>query len=288
MKTYIGCIPCFISQTLEAARLASDDPRIHEQALRAALRYAAAVDMNDPPPATGTAIHRLIRDLSGVPDPYADAKRHFNEFALSLEPSLSERIDASSDPLNAAIHLAAAGNIIDLGVKSGLDQAQVVEAVEAALDAPLDREDLAAFKQAIHDAAEILYLGDNSGEIVFDRMLIERLIANGVDAGKITFVVRGKPIINDALMADAVQAGLPELVDVIDNGADVPGTIVSECSPAFRERFARADLIISKGQGNYETLSEARQPVWFLLKVKCPVIAEDVGCPLGTLILRRK
>jgi damage-control phosphatase, subfamily I len=288
MHTYVGCIPCFISQTLEASRLASPDPAIHEQALRFALRTVAEMDMSTPPPAMAAVIHRVIRDLSGVADPYAEAKRGFNQFARSLEPRLAERIHALPDPLNAAIHLAAAGNIVDLGVKSQLNTQQVGAAIEAAFDAPLDPADLAEFRSAVHQARRILYLGDNSGEIVFDRMLIQQFIADGVDAGKITFAVRGGPIINDALMADAVDAGLTGLVEVIDNGDDAPGTILARCSDAFRERFAQADLIISKGQGNYETLSDVAQPVWFLLKVKCPVIAEDVGCPLGTLILRRK
>jgi len=118
---------------------------------------------------------------------------------------------------------------------------------------------------------------------VFDRMLIERLPRE-----KITFVVRGGPIINDATMADAVAVGLTELVRIIDNGSDAPGTILADCSPQFRRQFADADLIIAKGQGNYETLGDVQRPVFFLLKVKCAVLAADLGVSLGRLVLRRK
>lgn len=283
MRTYLDCIPCFVRQTLEAARLATDDRAVHERAVRAVLRKIAAMDLADPPPRMGQIIHRTVRDLTGAEDPYHDAKQRFNAFALRLYPELKERADASGDPLAAAVHLAAAGNIVDLGVKSGLAHDQIEAAVEGALTDPLDPADIRAFRTAVDAATDILYLADNAGEIVFDRLLLEYLPRE-----KITFAVRGKPIINDALREDAEAAGVTDLVPVIDNGADVPGTILAECSAAFRQRFERADLIISKGQGNYETLSDVPQPVFFLLKVKCPVIAEDIGCPVGRLILRRK
>ena len=282
VKTYLGCVPCFVRQTLEAAQRVTGDPAVHEAALREVLRRVADMDLADPPPAMGQVIHRIVRRITGVDDPYREAKQRFNAFALGLYPELTERIDASADPVAAAVQLAAAGNVVDLGVKSGLDDAQVREAIEGALEDPLDRDDAAAFRRAVEEAQDILYLGDNAGEIVFDRMLIERLPRE-----KITFVVRGRPIINDATMEDAVETGIAALVPVIDNGSDAPGTILSDCSPVFRERFAAAGLIIAKGQGNYETLSAAGRGVFFLLKVKCPVIAEDIGCPVGTLILRR-
>ncbi len=131
-------------------------------------------------------------------------------------------------------------------------------------------------------ARDILYLGDNAGEVVFDRVLIERLPYD-----EVTFVVKGSPVINDATMADAEAAGLTDLVEVITNGSDGPGTILKTCSPQFRERFGQADLIIAKGQGNYESLSEVDKSIFFVLKAKCPVIARDLDCTIGEMILRR-
>ncbi|MFH1730606.1 MAG: ARMT1-like domain-containing protein [Planctomycetota bacterium] len=283
MRTYLECVPCFVRQTLEVARMITGDTSVHERALREVLHHAAEMDMSASPPAIGRTIHRIIRRITGVADPYVEQKKRFNAFALGLYPEFSGRIDRSGDPLSAAVHLAAAGNIVDLGAKSGLDQRQIHEALEHALTDTLDPGELAAFRDGVQKATSILYLGDNTGEIVFDRMLIERLPRE-----KITFAVRGRPIINDALMQDAIDTGIADLVPVIDNGSDVPGTIIEECSPEFTEQFRRADMIIAKGQGNYETLSEENAPVTFLLKIKCPVIARDAGRDAGSLMLQRK
>jgi len=283
MRTYLECVPCFVRQTLEVAQMITDDVSVHERALREVLRHVAEMDMSVSPPEMGRAIHRIVRQITGVADPYAEQKQRFNAFALGLYPEFSGRIGESRDPLSAAVHLAAAGNIVDLGVKSGLDQRQIHEALEHALTDTLDPSELAAFREGVQKATDILYLGDNTGEIVFDRMLIERLPRE-----KITFAVRGRPIINDALMQDAIDTGITNLVPVIDNGSDVPGTILAECSPDFCERFRHADMIIAKGQGNYETLSEVDAPVTFILKIKCPVIAQDAGRDVGSLMLQKK
>ena len=139
-----------------------------------------------------------------------------------------------------------------------------------------------ALRRAVEGAIDILYLGDNTGEIVFDRLLVEQM-----GRRKTTFVVRGAPVINDATREDAETVGMTKLVPVIDNGSDAPGTILASCSPAFRRRFAAADLIIAKGQGNYETLSDTDHGrIWFVLKAKCPVIADHLGCATGDLVVR--
>jgi hypothetical protein len=138
------------------------------------------------------------------------------------------------------------------------------------------------FKNAVNNANKVLYLADNAGEIIFDRFLIEQI---GVD--KITLAVKGSPVINDATIDDAKAAGLTEIVKVIDNGDDAPGTILETCSDEFRQYFENADMIISKGQGNYETLSRINKNIFFILKAKCPVIARDIGCEIGHMILQR-
>jgi uncharacterized protein with ATP-grasp and redox domains len=150
------------------------------------------------------------------------------------------------------------------------------------LAAPVDPDAAAALRRAVAGADRILYLCDNAGEIVFDRLLIEVLPSE-----KITAVVRGTPVINDATLEDARATGLTEVVRVMDNGSDAPGTLLETCSPAFRDCFAAADLIIAKGQGNFETLSETRgKRIFFLLKVKCPLIARDIGEPTGRLVVK--
>jgi len=282
MKIFLDCIPCFVRQALDAARLATDDEQIHEQVVRNILRLTADLDMSQSPPVMGQKIHRLIRELVGMEDPYHKIKKQFNELALKLYSELRKLIIGSEDPLETAIRLAIAGNIIDFGVNSKLQESELEKTISECLAAEFSDMQLKPFQQAVNEAEEILYIADNSGEIIFDRLLIEQLPYE-----KITVVVKGRPVINDATMKDAELAGLPKVVEVIDNGSDAPGTILESCSQYFRDRFAYADLIIAKGQGNYETLSEVNKNIFFILKAKCPVISRDLGCEVGEMILRR-
>jgi len=281
VKTFFDCIPCFIRQSLEAVRMVTPDEAIHERLLRDVLRILGKMDLRQSPPAMAQRIHRLIRELTGQSDPYRAVKDRFNRLAMDIYPSLKAKVEGSADPLVTAIRLAIAGNIIDMGVDNYLTDEQVHEAIDHALAAPFDA-DLAGFREAISKARNILYLADNAGEIVFDQLLIEQMPLE-----KVTVAVKGSPIINDATMADAEMVGLTGLVKVIDNGSDAPGTILEDCSKSFRQHFDKAELVIAKGQGNYETLSDIEKDIFFILKAKCPVIAEDIGCEVGSLVLRR-
>ncbi len=280
MRTFLDCIPCFVRQALDATRFVTDDVSVHERVLREVLRAASAMDMRATPPEMGLRIHRAIRELTGVADPYREVKERFNRAALALYPELKERVAEADDPLEAAARLAIAGNIIDFGVQSTLDEAEVAATIRSALAEPLVGS-VEALRQAVERAGSILYLADNAGEIVCDRVLIEELPLD-----RVAVAVKGGPIINDATLADAEAAGLTGLVEVIDNGSDAPGTLLGTCSAAFRRRFEQADAVIAKGQANYETLSEADHDLFFLLKAKCAVIARDLACPVGSLVLR--
>ncbi len=281
MQTSLDCIPCFARQALEAARFVTDDPATHERVVRSVLRETAEMDLTQSPVVVAQSVHRLLRELTGDPDPYRAAKDRLNRMALDMLPGLSAGIESSADPFYTSLRLAITGNVIDLGVKGHVGEAEVREAVEATLHEPF-HGDVEDFRRAVHEAESILYLADNAGEIVFDRLLVERL-----PQGRVTVAVRGGPVLNDATMADAEAAGLCERVEVIDNGADAPGTLLSDCSRAFRERFAAADLVIAKGQGNLEALSDEPADVYFLLKAKCAVIANLLGLPVGTHVARR-
>jgi len=282
MQIYLDCIPCFVRQALDAARLITDDERIHEQVVREVLRLAADLDMSQSPPAIGQQIHRLIRELIGDDDPYRELKQRYNHLALRMCDELREHVRTSVNPLETAVKLAIAGNIIDLGVKTSIKESEIEKIINDSLTADFDGRQIEEFRNAVNQAEKILYLADNAGEIVFDRLLIEQLPAE-----KITLVVKGKPVINDATMEDAEFAGLTEIVEVIDNGSDAPGTILESCSQDFRNRFENADLIIAKGQGNYETLSDLDKSIFFVLKAKCPVIARHLDCEIGEMILRK-
>lgn len=282
MRTYLDCLPCLVRQTIEAVRLASDDEALQESICRRVMDEMSRIDFHSSPPVMAQRIHRLLRRETGV-DPYREAKTQANRLALSLLPGLEKKVGDSPNPLDTAVRLAIAGNIIDMGVgfHPVFEEKHLFEAIDHALEAPFDG-DIEAFSKAVDNAKSILYLLDNAGEIVFDRLLLKLLPRE-----KIVAVVKGAPIINDATMEDAEKAGLPGLVRVVDNGSDGPGTILQDCSDEFLELFKDADLLIAKGQAHYETLSTEDRDIFFILKAKCPIVAHDLHCQVGDLVLRR-
>ncbi|MDY6790553.1 MAG: ARMT1-like domain-containing protein [Thermodesulfobacteriota bacterium] len=280
MKTYFDCIPCFVRQTLEASRIATSDEKLQEKILRGVLAKVSDMDFGQSPPVMGQYIHRLIRKISGNQDPYQKLKHNFNKLALGIYAELSDRVKNAADPFEAAVRFAIAGNIIDSGAVHHLTKPYIMATIEQAMSQELSGN-IEKLRTAANSAKKILYLGDNTGEIVFDKLLIQQLPAD-----RVTFVVRGYPVINDATLADAKLTGLTDIVEVIDNGSDAPGTILENCSPEFLTQFFAADLVLAKGQGNYETLSSADQNIFFILKAKCPVIARDIGCEIGSLVIK--
>ena len=228
----------------------------------------------------GRVVHRIVREMTGIDDPYHEAKRADNERVMTLLPRLREIVVRSSDRLLTALRLAAAGNAIDLGVAQTID---IESAIEHALEDGGRMDGYAAFADRLARVEEVLYLGDNAGEIVFDRLVVEQLVSAGK---RVTFVVRGRPILNDATLDDAEFIGLTELAEIVTSGSDGPGTARALCDPAFLDQFDRAGAILSKGQGNYEGLSEEDAPLFFLLKVKCPVVAAELEEEVGTILLR--
>ena len=290
MRVYLDCFPCFMRQALDAARMATDD----QAAQREVLDRVAALLPTIPPRATpidmGQLIHRLVREVTGVADPYAEVKRESNDLGLRLYPALKEQVKGADDPLLTALKIAAAGNIIDFGPRMAVDGDNSLERILSdsfahALEEGISPSEYDAFTAQLAETDEVLYLGDNTGEIVCDRILIEELVRRGK---RVTFVVRGAPTINDATLSDAVYVGLDRAATLITNGSDAPGTRLSDCSQEFLEAFGSAKLIISKGQGNFEGLSEVPGPIFFLFKVKCPVIAEEAGAQIGRIVLREQ
>ncbi len=280
MKTYFDCIPCFLRQALNAARLTTADIKIHENVMRKVLGRVYEMDLNQPPPLMGQQIYRIIREASGDSDPYKKIKNKFNTFVLDLYPEFKKKITTSVNPFETAVRLAIAGNIIDFGVDAEINTSTVYQVVNQSLTQELNGS-IEKFKEAVLSANKILYLGDNSGEIVFDRLLIEQLPYD-----KVTYAVRGYPVINDVTMDDAVATGITKLVTVIDNGSDAPGTILDECSDKFKRVFHDADMIISKGQGNYESLSDSNKNIFFIFKVKCRVVAENTKSAIGSMVIQ--
>ncbi len=285
MRTYLECIPCFFRQALTAARLAGADEEDQKRILDEVAGVLPTFSLNATPPEMGRIIYRIVMKITGKDDPYRDIKAESTRKALALYPQLKEILSQSDDRLRTAVSFAIAGNSIDYGARDALDiEKELVSILDAENGASADTVfDYSRFRDAFHRAETILYLGDNVGETVFDRLLIEEMLQ---EPGKrITYVVRERPIINDALIDDARQCGIDDLVEIISSGSDAPGTLLPICSPEFLERFNNADMIVSKGQGNFETLSEERQPIFFLFMAKCQVIARDIGCRNGDMVL---
>lgn len=279
MQTELDCIPCFLRQGLDASRFVNADLDVQRTIMRETLLLLSEVDLTSSPVAIGAMVHRCVRELTESPDPYRAAKSEHNQLVTKVLPDLSEIVRRAGDPLVTAARLTIAANVIDLGTPGALSADYVLASLRGALEEPF-HGDAVTFTTALADAHSVLYLADNAGEIVVDRLLIEQI---GPD--RVTLAVRGDPVLNDATLADAVEAGLPDLVEVIDNGSDVPGTILTDCSEEFRRRFHAADVVIAKGQGNYESLCDTPANVYFLFKVKCPVITRRTGLAVGTHVL---
>ncbi|HYA31172.1 MAG TPA: ARMT1-like domain-containing protein [Thermodesulfovibrionales bacterium] len=281
MRIHLDCFPCFLRQSLIALRHGTKDLRLQEEIVKAVLADIERADTSRPPAYATTFIHRRIREMLGE-DPFRDIKSEYNQIALGLYSSLKKMVEESGDPLWTASRLAIAGNVIDFGIFTSVD---VEGTVKRALQSPLAVDDYESFKAALSPATGILYLLDNAGEIVFDRILIETLASEGK---KVTAVVKGAPVINDCTAVDAVEAGLnPPACEVIDNGSDAVGTILEWTSPGFRQRYAEAPFIISKGQGNFETLRDLEKTIYYLFQSKCEVVSKELGLSLGSMILKK-
>ncbi len=279
MKTSLDCLPCLLRQATDAIRLSGRSPEAEVMAVRELLLASTSLNFDQSPPQLSGTLQSQLHEITGCADPYRDAKQRFNRLARELLPPLAEAVAQSADSFAAAVRLAIAGNIIDLGAKSGLTEDEARQTASTALEQPLIGA-LSELREAVSRARRILYLCDNAGEIVFDRVLIGQL-----PRGAVTVAVRGHAVINDATREDAEAAGLSELAEVIDNGSAMPGTVLADCSPEFRRRFAEADLVIAKGQGNYESLHAERAPLFCLFRVKCAIVATHCGHPVGSHVV---
>jgi hypothetical protein len=229
-------------------------------------------------PMISRELHVLLNQYSNNPDPYQEAKKQSNDLVLGIYPELKAIIFQSGNQFETALRLAIAGNIIDYGIGNYFDLQGTIDKV---LNSEFAIDDSLELKQAISEAKIVLYLGDNCGEMVFDKLFIETMMHPNL-----IYAVRGAPVINDATMDDAKYVGMDIVADVISNGYDAPSTILEHCSAEFLEVFNRADVIISKGQGNLEgLLGQTTKNVYFLLMVKCEVIADALGVKKGDFVV---
>jgi uncharacterized protein with ATP-grasp and redox domains len=277
MKTYLECIPCFFKQALFAAGAATSDERKKKLVLDRLAELVPDIPLDSPPPETARLVYGAVCDITGVADPFKEHKERSIQKALQLYGRLKSAVADSDDPLKTALSIAIAGNVIDLGASQHFDLEGEMKDVLNKTPAINHYE---SFKRSMEAARTVLFLGDNAGETVFDRILIETMQRPTI------YAVRHIPIINDATIEDAEKSGIGGAARIISSGCDAPGTILERCSSEFLDIYRTADVIVSKGQGNLESLSEEKTAIFFLLKVKCPVAARHIGAPKGELILK--
>jgi len=290
MKTYLECIPCFFRQALEASRLSGAGYKTQRKIVNELAKALPVFSLASSPPEMGRIIYGIVRRVTGREDPYSLIKTKSNRKALRFYSRLKRKVSRASDPLRASVALAIAGNVIDYGVKNSLNVDVELKKILKAESRQMKKGDnpffqYGRFRNALARANTILYLADNAGEVVFDRILIEG-IKKVYPWKRVIFAVKDKPTINDALLGDALTCGIDGVAEVVSNGSDAPGTVLPFCSPAFRRLFRQADMVISKGQGNFESLSNVCRPVFFLFMAKCTVVRAHVGCVAGEVILK--
>jgi hypothetical protein len=285
MKLNLDCIPCFQRQALQAARFISNDIEIHQKVLREVTKKLLESNWDSTPPELAHKVHRIVKSLTNEKDPYREVKKESNDLVLKMYPALKEKVEESKDSIRAAVRLAIAGNIIDFG---SMQKFNLEETIKEVLKKKFAIDDYKKLKERLDSAGTLLFFTDNSGEIVLDKLLVETFL-KAKKFKKIRFVVKGGPIINDATLEDAIYTGLCDLPNVelltLSNGET--GTGPERSSQTVKSWIKKHDLVISKGQGNYEGLSE-HNGLFFMLIAKCPVVASDLGVEVGDIILKYK
>ncbi|MEA5095116.1 MAG: ARMT1-like domain-containing protein [Sedimentibacter saalensis] len=276
MKISRECIHCLARQAVEIAEKATSSAAMQEEIIKKSLQELGQLDFNETAPEIGFRMLQHSKKITGIDDPYKILKEQYNEVAQEIYEKITEEkwLERAEDPFDMACRLAIAGNIIDFSVGLKLEPSDVVKSVEDSIKHDIFGTGTIALRKAVEKADNIMYIADNAGEIIFDKFLLMNLPTN-----KVTYVVKGGPIVNDATMDDAMSTGVVDLVRVIDNGHSAQGTILKNCSSAFISEFNKADLVISKGQANFETLSDVKDKnIFYLLRAKCISVASALGC----------
>jgi uncharacterized protein with ATP-grasp and redox domains len=274
MKIYHECIPCHVRAAVNSVKLLTDDEKIINNVIQKSLLKASDFASYENLFELYYDIQRIVKESSPEKDPYKDFKKAFNKICLSLEDEMKNIIDESEDPFERGLRICLAGNSID--VMQGynrVDKAVLRQAIDNALVQPLDSKLIMEFEEEVKDAEEILFVGDNAGEIVFDKVFIELLNSSYEKENSITYSVRGSYTLNDSTIDDAQMVGMDKVAKVITTGIDMPAAHLPLCSEEFTRTYENADLIIAKGQGNLEALLGEDKKIFFLLKIKCNTIA---------------
>ncbi|WP_181685185.1 damage-control phosphatase ARMT1 family protein [Halorhabdus salina] len=272
MDARLECGPCLLRQALDAAQQTDADETTRERVLRRVATEISDISLTETPMAIAERGQAIVREETGEDDPFEEQKQAANRTVEALLPALEYRLEEADDRFGRAVRLAIAGNVIDVGPGHDVD---IEATIDEVLGQPFAVDRLAELRSDLEDAEDVLYLADNAGEIVLDRLLIEQLEAD------VEVVLKDRPFLNDATAREARSVDLHEVADLSTRGTAGVGTITD----AFAERLQAADIVISKGQGNYELFSDCEANLYFLFMVKCGVVADTVGAPEGSIVV---
>ena len=254
MKAQLDCVICVLRQALRASRKVTEDEEIQEKILRRAMKELLEMNWKNTPFYMSYRVHRIVGEITGVNDPYRMVKKQSNNYILGLYPRLKELVDASRDPLETAVKLAIAGNVIDF---ASVEKPEIEDTIKKVLAGELAINDYPYLKNKVPTARRLLFFADNAGEIVFDKLLLETMIKiRDKPFEKITFVVKEQPIINDATIEDAIYIGINSLPNISLKTISYKGRNLEEDNPDLEKWFLTHDLILSKGQSNYENFDK--------------------------------
>lgn len=283
MKIDNACVECIINQSRRVTEAIRADSTLSKRMVDRVEALGKTFDFKKTPPEVASYVYEQMAQIAGMDDLYGELKAHATEKAKTFIPQLHQELENSSDRLLTAIKIAVAGNVIDLAAEVTFD---LHEEMEKIFETNFAHDDVDQLESALKNASTLLYIGDNVGEHIFDYLCIETLQQLYPNL-EISYMVRGNPIINDVTMVEAKEAGFDKLCYLVDSGVNTPGFAYERANEASQKLFDEADLVITKGMGNYECLSPSpRTNLCYLLKIKCNVVANSLGQNVGDIVCK--
>lgn len=288
MRYSLDCLPCLLQQGVRTARRHLETEEEQRYLLKKLAAEIALLDDNVSAPCIAQKMQKTLKEVLQNPDPYRKEKDYYNQEMLNLEGEFFQLVESADNPLTVALKLAAAGNFIDFGPGYDLSKDNVLKTINDSMEKEYSQEVFNLLDSALMEAQTLLYLGDNAGEIVLDKIFI-RVIKTCYPDLRVYFAVRGEPVLNDVTEEDAYFVGIDTYADIISNGTDIPGTVIEHCSDSFVRVFSMADVIISKGQGNFESLyGTGRDNIYYIFLCKCNLFMERFGTHQNDLVLLKE
>jgi len=271
------CIDCLLNKHFDKANLAKDD-QTRLAYLQGLLKILGEADQTQTPSEVLDKITLLQKQLLDFEESFEEEKKYFNTLMLAKEDMMQSTVNSAQDKLHTALNLAMLGNYIDFGAMDSVSEDKLDEMLDTAKDLKFDDSEYANLKSDLKNAKRLVYLTDNCGEIVADKLFIKTILKEYPQISA-EVIVKGKPVLNDATLEDAKQIDLASVVKVSDNGCGMAGTVLEHISAEARTKINSADIIIAKGQANFETLRHCGKNIYYIFMCKCNLFAQRFNVP---------